>query len=802
MVVVPKPSGSIRICVDLKPLNESVMREVHPLPKIDVTLAQLTGAKLFTKLDTNSGFWQVPLAQESKLLTTFITPYGRYYFNKLPFGITSAPEHFQRRMNEILRDLSGVVCHVDDILVFGRDREEHDSRLHGVLKRLEAAGVTLNKAKCQFSCTKIVFLGHVIDANGISPDPTKTEAIQKMKPPTNISELRRLMGMINQLNKFSPHIAHLSQPLRELLKSKTMWLWTAQHDEALNKLKDEICSHRVLAHYDVNAKTKISADASAYGLGAVLLQSHDGATWRPVAFASRALSETESRYAQIEKEALALVYACEKFSDYVLGKNISLETDHKPLVPILGSKSLDTLPPRVLRFRIRLMRFQYSISHIPGKTLYMADTLSRAPLSLSNVEEMAKDTEEFVQAIISSIPATKDYLEQYRNAQSQDTICSKLIEFCRAGWPNHKQLKGDLKKYWQFHSSFSTCDNLLLFGSRIVVPNSKQVETLQKIHQGHQGLQKCRLRVSKSVWWFGVTQDLEKFIRDCPTCQQTIPPQREPLMATPLPDHPWEQLATDLFHHNGLNYILLVDYYSRYVEVQKLTNTTSSGVISFLKAMFARHGIPMILRSDNGPQFSSKEFQDFAKTYSFQHVTSSPHFPQCNGLAERMVRTVKKLLQGSNDPFLALLSYRTTPLPWCYLSPAELLMGRQLKTDVPQTKDHYIPKWPHIKNLKEVHQKYRDAQSKHYNRRHRVRTLPVLPGETAVWVQNGNLREPGNIVRPASTPRSYIVSTPRGEVRRNRLHLRERERPENHGSRIMTRLRTGTEIRPPNFLRF
>ena len=278
------------------------------------------------------------LSKDSRLLTKFITPYGRFCFNKLPFGITSTPEHFQRRMNDILQDLSGVVYHVDDILVSGKDKEEHDSHLHAVLKKLEAEGVTLNKEKCQFACTRIVFLGHVIDANGISPDPNKMEAIQKMKSPTNIRELRRLMGMINQLNKFFPHIGHLSQPLRQLLKGNNMWLWTAEHEDAMQKLKDEICSQWVLAHYDVNAQSKISADASAYSLGAVLLQSQDGVTWQPVAFASHSLSETEMRYSHIKKEALALVYACEKFSNYVLGKPILLETDHKPLVPFWETK--------------------------------------------------------------------------------------------------------------------------------------------------------------------------------------------------------------------------------------------------------------------------------------------------------------------------------------------------------------------------------------------------------------------------------------------------------------------------------
>ena len=407
---------------------------------------------------------------------------------------------------------------------------------------------------------------------------------------------------------------------------------------------------------------------------------------------------------------------------------------------------MDTLPPLVLRFRIRLMRFLYKINHVPGKMLYIADTLSRAPLSTHSADGVETDTEMFVQAVISGIPANKQYLDDCRKAQSQDRICSQLLEFRKSGWPSHRQPKGDIKKYQQFHSSFSVCDNLLLFGTRIVVPPSKQAETLQKIQQGYQGFQKCRLRVSESVWWYGVTQDLERFIKECPTVNK----------------HYYLNESLSYLHHCqiilGKSSLLICSTTmvsitcGRYVEVQKLSNITSTGVISFLKAVFARHGIPMTLMSDNGPQFSSKEFQDFATTYHFHHITSSPHFPQSNGLAERTVRTMKKLLQGSKDPFMALLSYRTTPMPWCLLSPAELLMGCQLKTDVPQTKDHYILKWPHIKNLKEVHQKYKDSQSKYYNRRHRVRTLPMLPDDTAVWVQNGSSQEPGNIVRSASTP--------------------------------------------------
>ena len=497
MVVVPKDSGAVRICVDLKPLNENVLREVHPMPKVETTLAQLSGAKLFSKLDANSGFWQIPLANESKLLTTFITPFGRFCFNKLPFGISSAPEIFQRQMNEVLLGLPGVLCHIDDILIYGKDAAEHKSRLQATLKRIQSAGITLNEGKCQFYQSRVTFLGHVIDENGISPDPKKTAAIQEMSQPSSITELRRFMGMVNQMSKFSPNIAHLSKPLRDLLSSKTVWTWSVVQNDTFLKLKEEISSPRVLALYDAEATTKVNADASAYRLGAVLPQLQNG-LWRPVAFASRALSETETRYAQIEKEALALTWALERFAEYVLGKKVILETDHKPLVPLLGNKSLDLLPPRVLRFRLRLMRFQYTINHVPGKTLYTADTLSRAPLkdtSEANGHTSSDKIERFVQAVIAALPADKDRLDSYCKAQAEDSICSKLIEYCTSGWPVRNKLSRDLKEYWRFRGELTLSGTLLLYQSRIVIPASLQKVTLEKIHHGHQGIQRCRMRV-------------------------------------------------------------------------------------------------------------------------------------------------------------------------------------------------------------------------------------------------------------------------------------------------------------------
>ena len=528
MVVVQKKSGNVRICVDMKPLNKHVLREIHPMPHVDDTLAQLAGARIFSKLDANSGFWQIPLATSCRHLTTFITPFGRFWFNKLPFGISSAPEVFQKQMGKILEGLPGVLCHLDNILVYGTNMEEHDCRLKTVLEKIRSAGLTLNPSKCEFTKTSITFLGHVINDKGISADPQKLSAIKQMSPPTNVTELRKFMGVVNQLGKFSPKVAELSAPLRKLLSTKNAWLWGPEQETSFSDMISELTTPTILKFYDPSALTKISADASSYGLGAVLLQSSNS-TWHPVAYASRAMTDTETHYAQIEKEALALTWACEKFSCYILGKHIVLETNHKPLVPILSYKHLDNLPPRVLRFRLRLMRFDYDVVHVPGKYLYTADMLSRSPLQNSpdeNTLAQQQEVEYFIQAVTSHLPASETRLNTYRQGQADDATVSKVITYCQSGWPHKNQISEDLRPYWAIRGELSLYDNLLLYGSRIVIPPKLCNETLAKIHQGHQGIQRCLLRIKSSVWWPGVSQAVETFVKHWSHCSYVCTTQR------------------------------------------------------------------------------------------------------------------------------------------------------------------------------------------------------------------------------------------------------------------------------------
>ena len=774
MVVVPKKSGSIRICVDLKPLNESVRREIHPIPKVDETLAQLTGARVFSKLDANSGFWQIPLEEKSKLLTTFVTPFGRYCFNKLPFGISSAPELFQRRMNAILEGLEGCVDLIDDILIFGKDQAEHDTRLHAALKRLQEAKVTLNGEKCAFSRRTIKFLGHVIDENGIRADPDKSSAISEMEVPKTITELQRFMGMVNQLGKFSPNLSDLSQPLRELLSPKNAWVWGPDQEKAFSLVKQELVKPTLLALYDPQTNTKVSADASSFGLGAVLLQQHH-AEWRPVAYASRAMSETERRYAQIEKEVLAATWACEKFSDYILGRTISIESDHKPLIPLLNTKSLNALPPRILRFRLRLDRFSYTVHHVPGKLLNTADALSRAPGSRDSDEQHVRQQDE-IEAFISTVvipalPAGSTRLEVYLQAQDKDKVCSMAKKCCRMQWAPKERVELELAPLWKARGSFTIGDNLLLYNGRIVVPHSMWKETMEKIHEGHQGIERCQARVKASVWWPGINHHISQMVQQYETCCKTARPRKEPLQATPLPDYPFQMVGTDLFELKGVHYLLTVDYFSRYPEVTKLVSTTSSSIITALKAVFSRHGIPEVVRSDNGPQYSSHEFAAFAKSYGFKHATSSPLYPQSNGQAERTVKTIKQLISQSNDPYLTLMTYRATPLPWCDLSPSELCMGRKIRTPVPQTDHLLVPEWSYLPDFRERNAAFKGHQKKNFDMRHGVHTQPDIPDDTEVWINSGSEPVRGTVLTQANAPRSYVVRTPSGVIRRNRQHL-------------------------------
>lgn len=784
MVPVPRKNGKVRICVDLKRLNEAVRRERYVLPTAEEITADLSGATVFTSLDAASGFWQIPLSPESSKLTTFITPFGRYAFKRLPFGITSAPEIFQRKMAETLNGLEGVAIYMDDILVYGDTPEQHDQRLDQVLERIKSAGLKLNKDKCVFRQNQIRFLGQVIDKSGVKPDPDKVKAIRELPQPQNVQELKRVLGMFNYLGKYIPNLSTVGQPLYELLKSKTAWTWDHAQQEAFQRIKDILSTSPILKFYDVNRPTSVSADASSYGIGGVLLQLHEG-SWQPVAYCSRRLSEAETRYAQIEKECLASVWACERFEKYLCGlEDFKLVTDHKPLVPLMNKKDLDNVPIRCQRLLMRLMRFKPTAEYAPGRTLTVADTLSRSPLPhLDKESDTHSEVECFVAAVVESIPATPRKLEVIRAATKADGDLQMVLQYIKSGWPDYaSDVPAAVREFFPIRNELSEHSGLVTRGTRMVIPHILRADILDRIHDGHQGLSKCRERANTSVWWPGISSELKQKVESCQLCHEMKHTQRkEPLIPTPLPDRPWEKLAVDLCEHNKHTYLIVSDYFSRFLEVLHMPSTTASQVILKLKTLFARFGVPDEVFSDNGPQFSCEEFREFSRDFDFRHVTSSPHHAQGNGHAERGVQSAKRILK-QKDPLLALMCFRATPCTTTGVSPAELLMGRKIKTTLPILEANLQPKWPDLDTVRERDSTEKELQALYYNRRHGARPLPALrPGDivsTKLDHEKG-WTTPAVVSGACSTPRSYIINTQKGTVlRRNRRHLRVAPAPQ------------------------
>ena len=490
---------------------------------------------------------------------------------------------------------------------------------------------------------------------------------------------------------------------------------------------------------------------------------------KPIAYVSRSLTPTEQRYAQIEKEALAFTWACERFSDYLLGLTFRIQTDHKPLVPLFSSKNLDELPIRVQRFRLRMMRFSFTISHVPGKSLAEADALSRAPCSDPVDEDtlLQQETAVYVNTVVQSLPATERQLERIRLHQEEDEVCQQVAAYCRSGWPSRQRIAGAVRHYYPLAAELSVENGLLMRGSRVVIPAALRLEMLDRIHTGHQGITKCRERARQSIWWPGLSKQLEEMVKCCTECCKTQTQTFEPLIPSCLPELPWQKVGTDLFEWKQNTYLLIVDYYSRFIEISRLNRTTADEVIVHTKSIFARHGIPEIVVSDNGPQYASEAFAKFAHEYQFEHVTSSPYHPQSNGEAERAVQTVKRLLKKEGDPYLAMLSYRATPL-YCGYSPSELLMARKIRTNIPMTREQLKPKVPDQSRLRERDERAKVRQQSNYDQHHGVKELsPLMAGQT-VWMPDR--KEEAKVVQEAGT-RSYEVETSEGTYRRNRRDL-------------------------------
>lgn len=781
LVLVNKPNGDLRLCIDPKDLNEAIIRHPYPIPTFEEIVSKLSGATVFSTLDIRDGFWAIKLKEPSSKLCTFNTPFGRYRFLRLPYGLKCSSDIFQERMTNLLEGLEGIAVYIDDIICWGKDVNEHNERLKKLLNRLREQNVKLNKNKCKIAIKELSYLGHKLSAKGVTPDENKVKAITSMEAPTDKKSLERFLGLVNYIGKFIPNLSQHTTVLRGLLKKNVQFSWYGEHEAAFRSLKQMLVEKPVLQFFDINKPIVLSVDSSKDGIGAVLLQNS-----LPVAYASKALNDVQKNsYSQIEREMLAVLFGCERFHQFVFGQSFTIETDHKPLVSIV-KKNFDLCPPRLQRMLLRLQPYDFKLVYKKGKELYIADTLSRCTNNLNRNTidnfDLGLNSEEIeaqICSVVDNVNISEDQLNKIVKLTDVDEELKLLKHYLTDTWPVHrKQLPEIVRVYWNFRDELSLCKNLVLRGTAIVIPKCMRQEMLNRLHYSHCGINKTALKARGVIFWPGMYNEIENMILSCQTCicySNNNP--KEPLKQHPVPRLPWEKVGIDLFELEGKMYMLAIDYYSKYPEILLMQNITSSYVIEKLKQIFSRHGIPSVVFTDNGTQFTAQQFQDFSKSWGFVHKTSSPLFAQENGMVERAIQSIKNMIRKSlhskHDLYLTLLEYRNTPISDKIPSPAEILFSRKLRGILPFKNNDLKPR-VHT-NVRKCLQDRQTVQKYYFDRKARV--LSKLNKGEKVLVKVANDKWIKCIVigyKHGNHGRSYILRnciTSQTYVR-NRYHIK------------------------------
>lgn len=383
--VVPKKEDSKgnkrwRMVIDYRALNEKTIGDAYPLPNITEILDQLGSAKYFSIFDLASGFHQIPMHEADAQKTAFSTPHGHYEFKRMPFGLKNAPATFQRLMDRVLTGLQGseLFVYLDDIVIYASSMLEHETKFRKLAERLRNARLQLQPDKCEFLRKEVTYLGHVIGENGVKPDPKKLEAVQSFPKPASGKNIKQFLGLAGYYRRFIPNFSKIAKPLTELLKKDVAFRWETAQDEAFTYLRDALCREPILQYPDFTKTFIVTTDASDTAIGGVLSQGTAGKDM-PISYVSRLLNPAEQNYSTIEKELLAIVYCVQQFRPYLYGRQFDLFTDHRPLVWLNSVKDPTS---RLVRWRLKLMEYDYKVTYKPGKVNANADALSRNPIQL------------------------------------------------------------------------------------------------------------------------------------------------------------------------------------------------------------------------------------------------------------------------------------------------------------------------------------------------------------------------------------------------------------------------------------
>lgn len=770
IVCVPK-KDTVRICCDFSSgLNKNILTEHYPLPNIHDLLSSLGGNKVFCLLDLSNAFHQLLVDEGSQKFLTINTHVGLFRYKTLPYGIKSAPSIFQFAIDKILSGLSNVKAYIDDILIYGSNSQDCETHLIKVLERLKSYNVKVNIEKCKFFETSIDYLGYRVDEKGLHPLKHKCEAIANAPNPENVTQLKAYLGLLSFYSRFLPNMSTVLQPLYELLKKNKKWSWTKACERSFKDSKQLLLTSNVLVHYDQNKPLFLSCDSSQYGIGCTLSQEFPDGMLRPISFASKTLSSAEKGYANIEREALSIIFGLKKFYKYLWGKKFILLSDNKPLTYIFNPlKAIPAMTAaRLQRWALMLSSFDYEIRFCKGSENVTADGLSRLPLICDKPVEQINYSFSYAE----SLPLKA---KDIAFATKKDATLIQVKELILNHWPE-EYCPEDLLPYFRRKSELSLDNDCIVWGNRIVIPKVLRKDILKLLHEEHPGILRLKALARSYVWFPNIDSDIEQLVRECQVCQSVRNNEKKaPLTYWPLPIRPFQRIHLDFAQFEGKDLLIVYDAFSKFIDVKLMNSTTTEHTIAKLRTIFSYFGLVDEIVSDNGPQFVSEEFNNFCNQNGIKHNTSPPYHPQSNGGAERTVQTVKNYLMKqklSNVKYKdfqhrldsILFNYRNIPHSVTGKTPNELLFSYQTKTKLNLLKP----------NLREKIECYQNKQKQYHDNFRKSRDFEI---GNKVWVKSVRGEQikwfPGVILNVCS-PYTFIVETVNKKLKVHKDHIRVR----------------------------
>ena len=729
VVTTRKGSTKPRRTVDLQKLNAQCLRETHHCQSPFKLACQIPANTKKTVFDATDGYHSIELDDESKPLTTFITVWGRYRYRRLPQGYSAAGDAYTRRYDEIIKDVDRKVKCVDDTLLYDETIEDAYYRAWDYLHLCAENGITLNESKFQFCQDEVHFAGFRITPMGIQPAPSIITAIKDFPAPTDIHKARAWFGLVNQIAWAYSNTAAML-PFRELVKPSAEFEWNDNLQKLFAESKEVLIKQSVdgIRTFDTTRNTCLQTDWSKEGIGYLLLQQYcqcepakapvcckDG--WKLVFAGSRFTQPAETRYSPTEGEALAVAWALEHARFFILGcENLLISTDHQALTGILRDRDLGTIKnPRILGLKERTLPYRFKIQFNPGKWHRAPDALSRNPVAQgihatecdqsasARYEELFSACALEAATHINSHPGENPMItiDDIRQATKNDPAYESLTTAIMNGFPPRADSScSHLRQYWNVRDKLSIHNDLAMMDGRLIIPSSLRPQILRSLHAAHQGVSKMMARARQAVYWPGLEMAVKNTRYNCQKCSELAPSQSsEPPKISPTPIYPFQHICMDFFQSGHHNYLAIVDRFSGWIAVYHFPNqTTSRKLMEVCRDVFAAYGAPEEISTDGGTQFTSSEFQAFMGDWGITHRLSSAEYPQSNGRAEAGVKSAKKIIRDNtnNDGSLnndkavrAILQHRNTPIPVLGLSPAQLLLHRQLRDALPTNPKHY-----------------------------------------------------------------------------------------------------------------